>query len=668
MDWVRERNAHSLGVLRAQPMFEPIKQQVLSHLSATDKIPYVFALGDRLYNLWTDGRNKRGLLRRTSLAAYQSATPAWDTVLDLDALGAAENENWVYKGMSCLAPSYARCLVLLSRGGADAVVVREFDALAMRFVPNGFTTPEAKTRVSWLDDNAVVVDTDFGPGSLTKSGYPRVAKLWRRGTPLSAATALFEGQESDVSAGVQVDHSVQPARLISTRSVDFWTQEVSVRKPDNNWQRLAVPSHATTSIKGDWLYVQPRRDWEVNGRLYLAGSLLVAPLAQHLAGQQTYQVLFTPTAGTSLGSYVVTRRHVILNLLDHVNSRLVEWEMPAGLGPWRERQLASPVAGSGGSLNISTWFDGASRHTPFADAYTVNHADFLSPDSYWLATAGGDRQQLLKQLPARFDATDMRSVQHFAASKDGTQVPYFVVYPKGFKPNQPAPTLMYGYGGFRIAQRPFYSSTWGSAWLARGGVVVVANIRGGGEYGPAWHRAALRDKRQNSFDDFVAIGEDLIRRGITTPAQLGIYGGSNGGLLTAAVAVQRPELFGAVVSAVPLLDMRRYHLLPAGDSWVAEYGNPDLLADWQFISAYSPYHNLKVGVKYPRMLFTTSTRDDRVHPAHARKMVARLLAMGVETLYFENIEGGHSGAADIGQRAELSALQFSYLWKQLTQP
>jgi prolyl oligopeptidase len=667
LNWVREQNAVSAALLRGHPSYAPIRERVFSVLSATDKIPYVSRVGGHLHNLWTDEKNKRGLLRRTTLTEYKKPQPAWEMLLDVDALGAAEKENWVYKGMDCLAPSYQRCLMRLSRGGADAVVVREFDLGAKAFVKDGFFVPEAKTSVAWLDANTLIVGTDFGPGSMTKSGYARTLRLLARGASLSNAPEIQAAKESDVGVWITVDDSVSPPRQISTRYINGQTQEVSIRTGSQAWQVLATPADAAVSIQGPWLFVQLRSDWQQRGTSYKSGSLLAGPLADFQRGEGNFQVLYMPTPASSLGNYAVLQQHVIVNVLQDVTSRLVEWSMPQAGKAWAVRDLPNVVSNGRGSISISAWHDAATPNDPLGSAYTINYADFLTPDSYYLAQAGSDARERVKSLPARFDASGMRSEQSFVASKDSTRIPYFVVYPKGAQAAKALPTMLYGYGGFRISQRPFYSGSWGSSWLERGGVVVVANIRGGGEYGPAWHQAARKENRQKSYDDFIAVAEDLVKRGITTPAQLGIYGGSQGGLLVGSVALQRPDLFGAVISAVPLLDMRRYHRLLAGNSWMSEYGDPDKAEEWAYIGAYSPYHNIKPAAqqKYPRWLITTSTRDDRVHPAHARKMVARMKAAGHEVLYFENIEGGHGGAADIAQRADLSALQFAYLWTQL---
>ncbi len=685
LHWVREQNALSLPLLKARPEYEPIRARTFGLLSSTDKIPYVFRMGDFFYNLWTDATHKRGLLRRTTLDEYKKASPQWESVLDIDALGKLEGENWVYKAITCMQPAYMLCMVAVSRGGADAVVWREFDAVQKQFVSGGFQLPEAKGTVSWLNATTLIVGTDFGPGSMTASGYPRVAKAWVRGTALLDAKTLFEGKASDVAAGVSLDRSVPQARMFASRSPDFWTSELSVRVSDGSFKLIDKPANAVAATVGQWLFLQLRSPWTLGGVTHPAGSLLVAGFDAYLKGERRMTTLFSPTATTAMSTYAVTQKHVIVNVLDNVTGRLVEWTMPQapGQGEWTARDVGGVVPNSKGTISIGSWHDRSLKSDPLGDAYTVNYSDFLTPDSYLLAKAGGDSREVLKRLPERFDSTGMRTEQRFATSKDGTRVPYFVVFPKDAKPG--LPTMLYGYGGFTQAQRPFYSGTWGSAWLARGGVVVVANIRGGGEFGPSWHQAALKANKQKSYDDFIAVGEELVKTGVTSAAQLGIYGGSNGGLLVGAVAMQRPELFGAVISAVPLLDMRRYHTLLAGNSWVAEYGNPDWADEWAYIGQYSPYQNVRPApaavasgaaaagalapssgtARYPRMLFTTSTRDDRVHPAHARKMVARMKALGHEVLYFENIEGGHGGAADTGQRAELTALQFSYLWMQL---
>lgn len=659
LQWVRERNAVSQKELTARPEYAPVRAQLLEVLNSKDRIPYVSRRGPWLYNFWQDEAHKRGLWRRTTLAEYRKAEPAWEVLLDLDALAKAENENWVWGGATCYGPEYRRCLLRLSRGGADAKVVREFDAQSKSFVKDGFVLPEAKSSVDWIDENTVFVATDVGPGSMTDSGYPRVIQRWKRGTPLAAATTVFEGQRQDVSASVSHDRTPGYERTLFTRSLDFYRSEHFLQQGDK-LVRLDVPADASPAFMRDTLLLTLRSDWKVGDIVFPAGSLLFADAAGYLKGERKLRALFTPTATRSLAGYTTTRDHVIVDVLDNVASKLEQWHKRGSDFVFSEIKAPFP-----GSLGVSSLHDELLKDDPLADHYLVTYTDFLTPDSLFLATAGSDRRELLKSRKPLFDARGMRVEQRFAVSKDGTRVPYFVVWPPGAKADGANPTLLYGYGGFEVSMNPWYSGGLGRAWYQRGGVYVVANIRGGGEFGPAWHQAALKGQRQKSFDDFIAVAEDLIAAKITTPKRLGIEGGSNGGLLVGAVFTQRPELFSAVVCQVPLLDMRRYNRLLAGASWMAEYGNPDLPDEWAFISKYSPYHQVKAGAKYPRVLFTTSTRDDRVHPAHARKMVARMLALGHEPLYYENIEGGHGGAADNEQRAHLQALEYSYLWQQL---
>jgi prolyl oligopeptidase len=663
LDWVRERNAHSQKLLTAQPEFERTRAQLLDVLNAKDRIPAVTRRGDWLYNFWQDEKNKRGLWRRTTLAEYRKPAPQWETVLDLDALGQAENENWVWGGANCLGPAYRHCLISLSRGGADAKVVREFDAAKKEFVNGGFTLPESKGDVDWIDADTIYVATDFGPGSMTDSGYPRVIKRWKRGTPLAAAATVFEGESKDVAVHVSVDLTPGFERTVFYRSLDFYNSKVFLLDHDAQGDKLVpldIPSDASPAFLRDTLLLSLRSEMAVGEQRFPAGSLLHTNANAYLRGQRKLAALFTPTATRSLSGYTATKSHVLLNIIDNVAGKLEQWHKSGDTFTRREVKAPYP-----GSLGVSALHDPLVKDDPFAEAYWLSYTDFLTPDSLYLRSTADDQLELLKSRGALFDSTGMRAEQRFATSKDGTKVPYFVVWPKDAKADGENPTLLYGYGGFEVSLKPWYSGGFGRSLYRRGGVLVVANIRGGGEYGPAWHQAAVKADKQRSYDDFIAVAEDLIAHKITSPRHLGIMGGSNGGLLVGATVTQRPELFNAVVCQVPLLDMRRYHTLLAGASWMAEYGNPDLPEEWAFISKYSPYQNVKPGVRYPRVLFTTSTRDDRVHPGHARKMAARMLAEGHDILYYENIEGGHGGAADNEQRAHLQALEFSYLWLQL---
>jgi len=618
--------------------------------------------GAWFYNLWQDAANPRGLWRRTTLAEYRKAQPAWETVLDVDALGAAEGENWVWGGAVCLGPDYRRCLLSLSRGGADAQVVREFDTVTRRFVADGFKLPEAKSDVAWLDIDTVFVGTDFGPGSLTDSGYPRIIKRWRRGQPLADAATVFEAQPGDVAASVHVDPTPGFERTLLQRSPDFFSSEEFLLA-DGQLRRLDKPADARLGFWYGQVLLALRSDWVQGGRTWPRGALLASDAKAFLDGQAQWTALFTPTATRSLAGYALLRHTVLLELMDNVAGRLQELRFDGGR--WHAREVEAPFPGT---LHAQSLHDTQVPDDPLGEAYLLGYTDFLTPESLLLGRAGSDQRELLKARPAFFDTSGMRVEQRFATSSDGTRVPYFVVWPKGATANGNNPTLLYGYGGFEVPLQPQYSGGFGTAWYGRGGVQVVANIRGGGEFGPGWHQAALKGQRQKAFDDFIAVAEDLVAQGITNPRRLALQGGSNGGLLVGAVMLQRPELFRAVVCQVPLLDMRRYHRLLAGASWMGEYGDPDDPAQWDWISKYSPYQNVPdAGTRLPAMLFTTSTRDDRVHPGHARKMAARLREKGHDAWLYENIEGGHGGAADNAQRADMLALEFAFLWQELGQ-
>ena len=670
LDWVRERNAQARQQLTQHPRFAAMRDGLLQILDSSDKIPYFVRRGDALYNFWRDAQHPRGLWRRTTLGEFRQPQPAWETVLDLDALAQAEGENWVWAGATCLGPDHRRCLMKLSRGGADASLVREFNTASKQFVTDGFNLPEAKTDIVWDDADTVYVGTDFGPGSLTDSGYPRVIKRWRRGQALAQAATVFEGRSQDVAAGVSVDPTPGHRRTVFSRAIDFYNTEQFILAGEK-LQKIFIPSDASISFWGQRALLQLRNDWLAGGQRWPAGSLLVGDAAAMLgatdaAAMPPLQALFTPSASRSLAGWSTTASQVLVEVLDNVAGRLEAWRPEPGTTPvterWLHREIPAPYPGT---LHAAALHDPEQVPDALAEAFTLTYTDFLTPDSLLLGHTDSSKLETLKARPAYFDASGMRVEQRFASSPDGTRVPYFIVWPKGAQADGRNPTLLSGYGGFEVSQRPWYSAGFGGAWFQQGGVLVVANVRGGGEFGPAWHQAATGAHKQRSYDDFAAVAEDLIARQVTSPRHLGIQGGSNGGLLVGAVMLQRPELFAAVVCQVPLLDMRRYHLLLAGASWMAEYGNPDLPDEWAWIAKYSPYQNLRADQKLPKVLFTTSTRDDRVHPGHARKMAARMLAQGHAPLYYENIEGGHAGAADNRQKADMLALEFAFLWQQL---
>lgn len=669
LDWVRQHNANAEAQLQGDPAFLARREAIREVLDSKEQIPYVGRRGAHLYNLWRDAAHPRGLWRRTTLAGYRQPQPPWETVIDLDALALAEGENWVWAGATALGPENRLCLVSLSRGGADATVVREFDTVAKQFVEGGFQVPEAKTRVDWLDADTVYIGSDFGPGSLTDSGYPRLIKRWRRGQPLAQAVTVFEGHVKDVSVWVTVDRTPGFERTHFGRSVDFYSPEQFLLV-DDALQRIDKPDDAQLSFWRSRVLIDLRSDWTVAGTTCPRGSLLVADAQAYLRGERRFTALFTPTVSRSLAGWTATAGTVLVNVLDNVASRLEEWTphgdtdlgTPASPTAWQRREVQAPHPGL---LSVTALHDPLQPGDPLAEHYLLNASDFFKPDALLLGRTGSDAHELLKSRPAFFNADGMRAEQRFATSADGTRVPYFVLWPRGAQADGGNPTLLNAYGGFEVSKTPWYLGATGRTWLTQGGVYVVANIRGGGEYGPAWHQAAIRENKQRSYDDLAAVAQELIATRVTSAAHLGIQGGSNGGLLVGAVMLQRPELFNAVVCQVPLLDMQRYHRLLAGASWMAEYGDPDDPADWAFISRYSPYQNVRPGPQLPRVLFTTSTRDDRVHPGHARKMAARMQEQGHDFLYWENLEGGHGGAADNGQRAHMQALESTFLWQRL---
>ncbi|WP_051293535.1 prolyl oligopeptidase family serine peptidase [Pseudoduganella violaceinigra] len=653
LSWVKEQNAAALRELQAQPNYPAIHERLKTILNSKERIPYVTRHGDHYYNFWRDAQHTRGIWRRTTLEQYRKAAPQWETVLDIDKLAADENENWVWHGVSCLYPKGEQCLVQLSRGGGDAHVVREYDVAKRRFVTDGFTLPEAKSDIAWIDADTVFVSTDFGPDSMTTSGYPRIVKEWKRGTPLAAAKTLYQAKSDDLGVGAYKDFTPGHSHQFISRQIGFYSSELFVREGDQ-LTRIAKPDDANAYTLRDQLIIDLRSDWTVTGATYPQGALLAVDFKAFMAGERNFDILFTPTPESSLDGVAATRSALLLNILDKVKNRLVELRHVDG--KWQRRDVNAPAFGT---LEVQA------LDPVESEQYFLTVTDFLNPTTMYLADSGKDERSPLKALPAYFDAQPYTVQQHMAESKDGTRVPYFVLMDKNARLDGKNPTVMYGYGGFEVSMKPFYSGTTGEAWLKQGGVYVLANIRGGGEFGPRWHQAALKENRQRAFDDFIAVAQDLIRRKITSPRHLGIMGGSNGGLLVGAALTQRPDLFNAVVCQVPLLDMQRYSKLLAGASWMGEYGDPDDPKQWAYLSKYSPYQNVFKDKHYPRVLFTTSTRDDRVHPGHARKMVARMKEQGHDVLYWENTEGGHAGAANNDQQAQMWALTYAFLLKQL---
>ncbi len=666
LDWVRERNRETTAAYATGPEFDALDTGIRTILDTDARIPTVSMRGRWFYNFWKDAAHPRGLWRRTTLDSYRTDSPQWDVLIDLDALAAAEQENWVWSGARVLRPQQDRVLVSLSRGGADATVIREFSIERRDFVSpaaGGFALAEAKSEVSWIDDDTLYVGTDLGPDSITESGYPRLAVRWRRGDDISNATIVLAGASTDVAVSAWQDRTAGFERGFIARSVDFFHTEVFLVGADDQLTRIEAPTDASVSVHREWLTIQLRTAWDVAGTIHPAGALLLIRFDDFLDGGRDFAVVFTPDPHSALHDYAWTRGHLLLVVLRDVVGHLlvatpdtggVRVVEPAGVPTMTSVELAGTDPESDSELFLIT----AAGHVT---APSLLIGDAAEPEP---------RLQLLKDSPAFFDTAGIEVIQQFATSADGTAVPYFVV---GRPDTQPGPTLLYGYGGFEVSLTPAYSGALGVGWLNRGGTYVVANIRGGGEYGPEWHTSVLRAGRHKVHEDFAAVAADLVRLGVTTVDQLGAQGGSNGGLLMGIMVTRYPELFGAVVCQVPLLDMRRFHLLLAGASWVAEYGNPDDPAEWEFIKEYSPYQNIAPyqtdsnasGRHYPALLLTTSTRDDRVHPGHARKMCAALTAAGHAVAYYENIEGGHGGAADNAQLAFRTALAYRFLQQKL---
>ncbi|MDD9865084.1 MAG: prolyl oligopeptidase family serine peptidase [Verrucomicrobiales bacterium] len=658
LEWVHARNKECFAELEADARYGKFLSQAEKLLNAKDRIPYGSIRGKYVYNFWQDAEHVRGIMRRTTPESYRLAKPEWETVLDIDALAKAEDENWVYKGTTWLAPDYERCLIKLSRGGTDASVHREFDTLAKRFVEGGFALPEAKSGVTWLDRDTLLVGTDWGEGSLTESGYPRVAKRWKRGTPLAKATTIFEGRHEDIGIWPRVMDSGEETIALVDQSLTFFTGAYHVIGPDGEMTRL--PLQESADLAGFYagrLIFTLREAWEVDGQTHAQGALLAinAAVFQATGKLPTIETIYTPDERTSIEGVTVSRSGLYVTLLQNVKGRILRFSVDPQSGQWSSKPVPLP---ENGTVSISA-------AGPHSETIFINYEDHVTPDRLSEFDAGANKLSTLKSLAARFDAGDLEVHQHMAKSADGTAVPYFVIHRKGLKPDGSTPTILYGYGGFEISLKPSYSATIGKLWLERGGAYAVANIRGGGEFGPRWHKAALKTERQRAYDDFIAVGEDLAKRGITSPKHLGISGGSNGGLLVGAIFTQRPDLLNAVVCRVPLLDMIRYTKLLAGASWAAEYGDPEDPKMREAILRYSPYQNVFPDKKYPKVFIETSTKDDRVHPGHARKMVARMREQGHEVLYYENTEGGHAAGANLKQHARRYALEYVYFSRQL---
>jgi prolyl oligopeptidase len=657
LDWVRAQNARSVAEMEADPRYQGFYDVTLEIITADDRIPYASFRADKLSNFWQDATHVRGLWRQTTMESYRSAEPDWRTILDIDALAAAEGKNWVYQGAIHLPPEYRHSLVALSDGGKDASEWREFDAETGKFVASGFALPEGKQSATWLDVDTLLVARDWGPGTMTASGYPFVLKRLRRDQPLAAAAEIFRGAADDVSvhAGVLRDHDGVFRGVVVTRAVDFFSSEQFLLTGAGPI-KLPVPGKASLrALVSGQLVFSMEEAWEWRGKTYSPGALVSLDLDAFKADPQavTPLLIYAPGSRETIEGVISPRDCLLVAIYHNVRGSAVAYRFASGA--WQATTLPLP-----GNAAVQLIAASDQAETAFVDV-----AGYLQPNTLYLADLAVNTAEPVKSMPARFDASKAVVEQFDAVSLDGTKVPYFVVRPRDFAFDGNAPTLLYGYGGFQISMIPAYAGALGKLWIEPGGVWVVANIRGGGEFGPEWHQAALKEHRQRAFDDFIAVAEDLIRRQITSPRRLGIMGGSNGGLLMGAMLTQRPELFRAVVIQVPLLDMLRFHKLLAGASWMAEYGDPDKPEEAAFLRRISPYHNLQAGARYPEPFFLTSTKDDRVHPGHARKMAAKMASMGLPFLYYENIDGGHAAAANLKERARRNALEFTYLFQKL---
>ncbi|QOC23457.1 S9 family peptidase [Wenzhouxiangella sp. AB-CW3] len=655
LEWAEGQNERSLDYLKSKPQFEPIHDRVLEILTSDDRIAYPSLMGGEVYNFWRDGTHVRGIWRKTSRESYRSDSPEWDVIIDLDQLAEEEGENWVWAGSSCRYPDYDRCLVGLSIGGADAAVRREFDLESRTFVEDGYVLPESKSQIAWRDRDSVFLGPAFNDEEMTDSGYPRTVRIWERGTPPEDAELVYEGERGDVSvSGMRIWDGDDYYDMI-VRAPGFFTRHY-YHYTDGEVSRINVPEDASiVGLINGQLLVDLKSDWTVGETTFRQGALVAGPMESFESESPELSVLYQPGERSSIAGVSTTESSVLVNVLDNVVSRLERFTHDGD--QWHSESLSVPDMGS---VSVVSTDDRSDR-------FFYNYTGFLTPSTLFEANAANNSHEEVRSEPSWFDAEGMVVEQYEAESADGERIPYFVVKPAGFEADGSNPTLLSAYGGFEISRTPFYSGVIGTSWLERDGVYVLANIRGGGEFGPRWHQAALQENRQRAFDDLIAVAEDLIERDITSPDHLGIQGGSNGGLLVGAVMVQRPDLLNAVVCQVPLLDMKRYHKLLAGASWMAEYGDPDDPEQWAYIKEYSPYQNVSADADYPKAFFTTSTRDDRVHPGHARKMVAKMLDQGHDVLYYENIEGGHGGAANLEQQAYISALMYSYLHDRLAE-
>jgi prolyl oligopeptidase len=658
LNWVRSQNERSLEVLEGDARFDDLYQEALSILNSDARLPLGQIHNGSVYNFWQDETHIRGLWRRADVERYRNGEPDWETLIDFDALAKTEGENWIKGQIACLSPAYRHCMVELSDGGKDAAYWREFDLETKTFVDSGFYLPEAKSWLSWVDADTLLVATDWGADALTTSGYPRQVRRWVRGASMDDAEIIMTVGVDDVWAFPLVEHDGDETYEFILRGPSFFEREYHQIGADGALAKLPLPLNADMQgvLDGVAIFLL-REDWAYRGRDYAQGALIGYDLKSG-----DVENVFTASDSQSIESVGVGKSNLIVQYLDDVSGKATRISRRKK-GGWKSKEIKLPTNGVVAIVSAGGGTDDA----------MVSFENLTTPDSLFYVTAKNKVSKVAETAPF-YDATGVVVQQRFATSADGTKVPYFIMGQDAVLKQGNAPTIQYGYGGFLAPilpvyyaepSRPQHGALAGLMWVKRGGVMVLSNIRGGSEYGPRWHEAALKENRQRAFDDFIAISEDLIETGVTSPSRLGIIGRSNGGLLMGAMLTQRPELYAAIDIGVPLFDMKRYNKLLAGASWMGEYGNPDIPEEWAYISKYSPYQNLKAGQPYPKVLIYTSTKDDRVHPGHARKAAARLAELGYDFYYYENIEGGHGGTANQDQLAYRTALEYVYFIRQL---
>jgi prolyl oligopeptidase len=655
--WSQREDRKTLAVLKRDPRFAGFYSTALALNGAKDRIPFPDLIGGQIYNFWQDPAHVRGIWRTTTIAGYAQSAPPWKTLLDLDALAKTEGKNWVWQGADCDSPNGRRCLISLSEGGEDAATIREFDLPSAQFVDGGFSFPRGKQSAAWSDDDTLLVGREWQPGEVTASGYPYVVKMLKRGQAFSDAVEVARGTPADVSTSAGELHDAQGHRLLYiNRGVSFFESQIQLVTPDG-LRRLNVPLKCSLrALVAGRLVISLAEPWSANGRTFPSGALVSVDLEAALADPANLKpaLVYAPGPREAFDNVSATRDRLVVTSYDNVRGRAAIYT-PQAEGAWSKHGLALP---DNAAIGLVATDDQGSV------AY-VTVTRFLTPTTLLRLDTESGASAIVKALPPRFDASHDVVEQREAISNDGTRIPYFIVRPKSLKLDGENPTLLYAYGGFGISMTPFYSGTYGKLWLERGGVFVLANIRGGGEFGPAWHDAGLKTHRQRIYDDFAAVARDLIAKKITSPRRLGIQGGSNGGLLMGVEFTQHPQLFQAVDIQIPLLDMLRYEKIQAGASWVGEYGSVANPRERAFLAATSPYNNLKPGVRYPEPFVWTTSKDDRVGPQHARKFAAKLAAMKIPYLFYEVIEGGHATGANIEERSFTSALEFTYLNRKL---